>query len=201
MSFMIGHDSEAFVLVDGKVDCAIGKIGGTKDKPLPVEGGALQEDNVLVEINVVPRPYEELELLIADTHKVWATAKEYIGDFELKASHEYTKEQLIGWGEQALEFGCDPDYNAWTGEMNTPPSPYTILRTASGHPHAGYDNPSKQRSEAIARLCDKYMGVPSVLLDTDTKRRELYGKAGCYRPKSYGMSTALCLTSGCGQMT
>lgn len=31
-----------------------------------------------------------------------------------------------------------------------------------------------------------YIGVPSVLLDTDKKRRKLYGKAGCFRLTEYG---------------
>lgn len=32
-----------------------------------------------------------------------------------------------------------------------------------------------------------YLGVPSVLKDTDTKRRSLYGKAGCFRLTPYGL--------------
>jgi len=36
------------------------------------------------------------------------------------------------------------------------------------------------------QLCDAYMGVPSVLVDDDTRRAELYGKAGAFRPTSYG---------------
>lgn len=32
-----------------------------------------------------------------------------------------------------------------------------------------------------------YLGVPSVLKDSDTKRRSLYGKAGCFRLTPYGL--------------
>lgn len=32
-----------------------------------------------------------------------------------------------------------------------------------------------------------YLGVPSVLKDNDTKRRSLYGKAGCFRLTPYGL--------------
>lgn len=32
-----------------------------------------------------------------------------------------------------------------------------------------------------------YLGVPSVLKDDDTKRRSLYGKAGCFRLTPYGV--------------
>ena len=31
------------------------------------------------------------------------------------------------------------------------------------------------------------MGLTSVLEDEDTQRRELYGQAGCFRPKPYGV--------------
>ena len=33
---------------------------------------------------------------------------------------------------------------------------------------------------------DFYLGLPSLLFDADTRRREMYGKAGCFRPKPYG---------------
>lgn len=32
-----------------------------------------------------------------------------------------------------------------------------------------------------------YLGVPSVIKDDDTKRRYLYGKAGCFRLTPYGL--------------
>lgn len=34
---------------------------------------------------------------------------------------------------------------------------------------------------------DLYLGVPSVLIDPDTRRRSLYGKAGCFRLTDYGV--------------
>lgn len=34
---------------------------------------------------------------------------------------------------------------------------------------------------------DLYLGVPSILMDGDTDRRRLYGKAGAYRSKPYGV--------------
>lgn len=32
-----------------------------------------------------------------------------------------------------------------------------------------------------------YLGIPSVVMDPDTKRRTLYGKAGDFRLKAYGV--------------
>jgi hypothetical protein len=34
---------------------------------------------------------------------------------------------------------------------------------------------------------DFYLGLPSLVYDAATRRREMYGKAGAYRPKSYGV--------------
>lgn len=34
---------------------------------------------------------------------------------------------------------------------------------------------------------DLHLGVPSLVLDKDTERRKLYGKAGAFRPKPYGV--------------
>jgi hypothetical protein len=39
----------------------------------------------------------------------------------------------------------------------------------------------------LIRYMDLYLGVPSILMDTDTRRRELYGKAGAYREKPWGL--------------
>jgi hypothetical protein len=34
---------------------------------------------------------------------------------------------------------------------------------------------------------DCYLGLSSLMYDTDTKRRAMYGAAGAFRPKSYGV--------------
>ena len=39
----------------------------------------------------------------------------------------------------------------------------------------------------LIKYLDMYLGVPSVLKDDDTKRRSLYGKAGCFRLTPYGL--------------
>jgi hypothetical protein len=40
---------------------------------------------------------------------------------------------------------------------------------------------------AIVRELDYYLGLPSLKWDTDGRRRKLYGKAGAFRPKPYGL--------------
>ena len=50
----IGNDAEFILLRDIFPVSAIGLIGGNKHNPFPVKLGALQEDNVLAEINIDP---------------------------------------------------------------------------------------------------------------------------------------------------
>jgi phiEco32-like amidoligase-type 2 protein len=38
----------------------------------------------------------------------------------------------------------------------------------------------------VAKQMDWSLGVPSMLMNPNSKRRALYGKAGAFRPKSYG---------------
>ena len=50
----------------------------------------------------------------------------------------------------------------------------------------GYENPNTETSLLLIKYLDAYVGVPSVLIDHDTKRRSLYGKAGAFRLTDYG---------------
>jgi hypothetical protein len=38
----------------------------------------------------------------------------------------------------------------------------------------------------MLRYIDAFVGIPSILYDTDVERRSLYGKAGCFRLQPYG---------------
>ena len=55
------------------------------------------------------------------------------------------------------------------------------------HFHIGYDDHNRDTSIQIVRTLDLFLGVPSILIDNDNRRRELYGKAGCFRFTAYGV--------------
>ena len=55
------------------------------------------------------------------------------------------------------------------------------------HIHIGYDDNNVDTSLLLIKYLDMYLGVPSVVKDGDTKRRSLYGKAGCFRLTPYGL--------------
>lgn len=190
--FLVGADPELFLVdAQGKVVSAIDKLGGTKDKPNPVKelgkGFAIQEDNVLAEYNLPPCPTAENFRASNDVMLTWLVKK--VGNLGLKikvsASEIMPEDQLQD--PRAMVFGCDPDFNVWTLEPN--PKPYANdprLRSAGGHVHLGV-RCSKADKVMLGRLMDAYLGLWSVVVDPDTRRRELYGKAGAIRFKPYGL--------------
>lgn len=189
----MGSDPELFLEdAAGKVISAIGKIGGTKDKPRPLKdlgkGYAVQEDNVLLEYNTPPMKGVS----------TWSSGqriiREYLADMvgklglqlSTKASHSMDDDQLDH--PNAFVFGCDPDYSVWKMKWNTKPScDDHRLRSAGGHIHVCYTNPNQADSIRLGRLLDMWVGAPLAEIDPDKKRRLLYGKAGAIRFKPYGL--------------
>lgn len=180
----IGTDPEAF-LFDGKqYISSIGLIGGSKEEPRNLQNGiAVQEDNVAVEFNTPPaRTYDEFLQAVQDgiaqvskltPHKLVFTPKAVFLD-----------EQLAD--PKAKEIGCDPDYSVYGGAC-TMTEYVGNERFAAGHIHVGYDEPSMIKSEELAILMDLFVGIPSVMEDIKTNRRDFYGKAGSIRIKPYGV--------------
>jgi hypothetical protein len=193
----IGFDPEFFLRdkATGKLISAIGLVGGSKDNPKPIGNGCfVQEDNVAVEFNIPPVEYTNVE----ETSQIVWEYFQYVYDWVNKnvcepngleiaiiPSGYFEPDQLDN--EAARTFGCDPDYNAYTGAENPRPKGPEGLRTCGGHIHIGYDNPSPEFNREIVQNMDFLLGVQSVLLDKDTERRRLYGKAGAYRNKDYGV--------------
>lgn len=188
----LGSDPEFFISdKKGKLISSIGLINGTKDSPqlLPFlgEGFAIQTDNVLGEFNI-PATNDPHEAMISI-----AIMKAYVSGFladkgllpKYMASGVYKKNQLNSY--EAKLFGCSVDYNAWTENENPrPEGDATSLRSAGCHFHFGYEDPTIENTINVIKALDLFLGVPSVVLDPDTDRRKLYGKAGAFRPTKFG---------------
>lgn len=187
MSITIGADPELFVRMGDKITSAIGVIGGDKYHPRGVRLGAVQEDNVLAEFNI--DPVANADDFVRHIAEVTGQLSGIVAPMELdyRSHHIYERKELMAFGTQAMRFGCDPDFNCWTGEQNKTPSPYTELRTAGGHIHVGYENPDEETSRRLAQVMEYTLGLPSVCMDDDTVRRSLYGGSGAYRIKPYGV--------------
>lgn len=192
----LGADPETIVARNGVPTHAIGLIGGTKEEPRKIirggrEVGAVQEDNVLYEFNIMP--HDTRQGFIDNIQQMLEVGREILGDgYEItnKTSHIFSDEDMAHFPDSAFIFGCEPDFFAGNGEMNPKPAaPWPGLRTAGGHVHFGFDERVVRDDEnvrSLIQLCDMYMALPSMLLDTDDLRKELYGKAGAFRPKAYG---------------
>lgn len=185
----IGADPEVFVSQGTQVLSAIGKLGGSKHTPRPVKDGAVQEDNVLAEFNI--KPAQSVQEFIHNIQSVYGDMSQLLLQHKLQpiviSSHRFKKQQLESWGEQAMEFGCSSEFDAWTGKELKKPNAASTLRTAGGHIHIGYDNPDSGINNRIAQILDYTLAIPSILVDTDKLRRKMYGKPGAVRHKPYGV--------------
>jgi hypothetical protein len=190
MSFMLGSDPELFVGSKGKVVSAIGRFGGTKDEPKAVirKGFSIQEDNVLLEYNTPPARRA------GDWLSYQMTMREYLEKEVSKQNLEILPIASASLSDEELKdprawvFGCDPDFNVWTGEMN--PRPHCEdqnFRSAGGHIHVGLPKLTADEKIHLTRYLDLFIGVPLSLLDPDKDRQKLYGKAGAIRFKPYGL--------------
>lgn len=194
MKILVGCDPEIFVKKDGQLVSAFGLVKGTKDDPFKVNRGAVQVDGMALEFNIDPASSEdEFYLNVSD---VMNTLKSMCPDYELAAVPvaEFGLEYIEQQPEEAKLLGCDPDYDAWKAKANPRPKAETPFRTASGHVHIGWgqDFPTNSLEhhslcQQIVKQMDYYLGLASLFYDADKKRRKLYGKAGAYRPKSYGV--------------
>lgn len=184
---MIGLDSEIFLIDAGGQPVPVaGLLGGTKDNPLVVTGGFLQEDCTAAEIGIVP--VDSAEDFSRHIDSVIAELQTRINVYRLGLSNVATMDFAPNRlrDKQSHTFGCDPDYNAWSdGKMNPIIDAMDVggLRVAGGHIHVSWTEDTDHLT--FIKLMDLHLGVPSVLLDTDRVRRKQYGRAGAFRRKSY----------------
>lgn len=197
MELLIGADPELFVYDKKarKVVTGHGLIPGTKSKPFQVEKGAVQVDGMALEFNIDPAPnFETFQLNVETVLKKMQSMIPENLRLEIKSAHEFQKKYLESMPDEAKELGCDPDFNAYTEKENPRPNAASRLRTAAGHIHVGWtrDQDPFAKNHMVACLdvvkeMDFLVGFTTMNWDKDHRRRRLYGKAGAFRPKPYGV--------------
>lgn len=204
VKILIGADPELFVkdISTGKYVSSHTFAPGTKKNPLRVDRGALQLDGTAFEFNIDPA--ETKTEFVSNIAKVKGEMEKVVrqsfpghNGITLVADPvaDYDAEYFSSIPGEALELGCEPDYNAYTQGPNPVPEVRSMFRTGSGHIHIGWTNKMDPFEDGHFQTCcevvqqlDWYLGLPSLLWDSEGKRRrELYGKAGAFRPKSYGV--------------
>jgi len=190
---LIGSDPEAFIRIKDTLEIvsAIGLIPGSKKEPFSLHkeighGYNIQTDNVMVEWCVPPcqnasELYNSIKKCINYTNSVLPSNLEVVVQASAFLDDKYLD------NKQAQTFGCEPSFNAWTYQMNDAPSNKTNLRTAGGHIHIGYENPDDNTSIELIKMLDLCLNIPSLILDQDNERKKMYGKAGEFRLKNYGV--------------
>jgi len=169
----------------------IGKLGGSKSEPLDIGNGcSRQEDNVLAEVCIPP--VTNVTDFVKHINYAKNTCSELLAKYNIKlvsaSSMEMPESELQS--DKAKEFGCSSSFCAWTSaNVEVPPADIVgNLRSAGFHIHTAWkgDPEDFDLIERFIKNMDKYLGLPSLLIDTDTKRRNIYGKAGDFRFEALG---------------
>lgn len=192
--FKIGADPEFFVKRFGKLTSAYGLVPGSKENPFKVKNGAVQVDGMALEFNIDPA--ENFDQFEGNMSSVLKAITDMVPGYEIfiEPVADFGAEYIEAQPKEAKELGCSPDFNAYTKLANPRPDANTPFRTASGHVHVGWTSGVDINNEghleacrALTKSLDVWLGLPSLLWDNDDRRRSLYGAAGAFRPKPYGM--------------
>ena len=187
----IGTDAEVFVqdIKTKAIESSIGLIEGTKEEPQATKNGFIQKDNVLAEFNsqVAHSRKDFVKKVLAAMGDLEVYLGQYGKTTLIQASNYMDAKWLKPLEAQA--FGCDPDFSVWHldtfHQVNAGMA--DNLRTAAAHVHIGIKNVTPDTQISLVKLCDLFLGLPSLFADEDVVRRKLYGTAGSFRPKEYGV--------------
>ena len=195
----IGCDPEFFLFNKERKrnESAHKLIPGDKKNPYKVDGGAIQVDGTAVEFNIdAAKTSDEFA---TNVQSVLGYLRKTIPDkfeFEFTPAIHYNKKYFENLPEFTKELGCDPDFNAYTGAVNPKPPADKVgtMRTGSGHIHIGWTKDADITDphhiwdcQMVVKNLDAYFSYFSHFWDNDKERTKLYGAAGAYRPKSYGV--------------
>ena len=131
MNVMLGCDPEFFIKKNNKFVCAHGIIPGTKRNPHEIDCGAVQVAGYALEFNTLPaRNPEQFCMNVSQVLAVMRKMvdKKYAFALGTPVAH-FTPEYMEAQHPEANELGCDPDYNAWSGDVNPRPNGRLPMRS------------------------------------------------------------------------
>lgn len=215
----LGTDPEFFIEDKKGVLVPAWEYFPSKDKPIKLQNksyyGSLENvgtafhDGAAVEINVIYNACKET-LASRVFRSLQAAQARLPKSLRLVAKPmakiEDMRAMLKTCPEDALVFGCDPAWNAYTGkfeglQLDATTHPY---RYAGGHLHISVERwyspytlkeygldfmTDRKKLAVLARLLDRYLALPFSAWFNKPEtflRRKYYGKAGEFRVQDYG---------------
>lgn len=198
-----GSDPEFMITnKQGILKSAIGIVNGTKENRFDLgKGHKAYYDNVLAECQIAPS--QSAEEAIENFGECFKRYAKHIAPYIMKPQASAIYPESECQHDDAKKFGCDPEFCAYEVMVCDPPECTTTFRSGGGHIHIGFQNGVKlpemtnEEKEIITwnriwviRMCDLFIGIPSVLIDhdpTSKERRKLYGGAGTHRIPPHGV--------------
>lgn len=192
MKFSFGSDPELMLVRNGQYRSAIGIVKGSIENRIKIQGHEFYYDNVLAECAI--KPSFSKEEVVPNFKECLQLYAKMVAPFQLvlQSAHHYDRAELHH--PDAKKVNCAPEYCPY--EMKKANGPieeilYGTLRTCGGHIHLGEEGLTEGHFGVLAMyMMDLFVGIPSLWLDKDPTssiRREMYGAAGRYRAKKYGM--------------
>lgn len=198
---MLGADPEVFVKHKGKA-ISVYETGlpGTKKEPHKTSVGAVQQDGFAAEFNIDPVPATDFDRFNQNIVKTLADLRDVMNkdgktyNLAIQPVMDFDPEYMAAQPDSVKELGCDPDFNAYTLKVNPRPDGDRAFRSGAGHIHYGWGADIPVDNEDHLEICagfvrtlDATVGMFMCYIDREPRRRDLYGKAGAFRPKSYGV--------------
>jgi len=92
---------------------------------------------------------------------------------------------------KSWEFGCDPDFSGWHESMMIKHIDRSTMRVCGGHVSVSFEDFDEDNFDfnRFARLMDQELCIPLIEagIETDTRRRQMYGHPAAYRHKPWGI--------------
>ena len=176
MTITIGHDSEFGLSQQGSTVSALDVLE-REDYP----EGSLFPDNFNCEIAITPVK------TLKDFHLKTESLLNRVIDkgFDLIMEPMITYPATSMFHPDAMTSGCNPDFNAYTHQENTAPDFSKMIpeRSCGAHIHAGIDGLDPYE---FTKWMDLLVAIPLLCIELPSRRRSMYGAAGCLRVKPYG---------------
>lgn len=213
----VGGDPEFFIFNKNtkRYVSAHNRVPGTKKEPFVLNKASpsetIQADGTAVEINI--KPSNVAAFFLGSVNNILKqTTERFLRPHEVLVASPCVTYSPKDWEKlpkSALELGCDPDYNAYTGMRNPTPDPAKFLprsRTGAGHISLSwrkednlahpFDPEHFSDCAAVVRRMDLlyflYMypyveGEYTPYSALSAYRHQLYGARGAFRPKPWGV--------------